>query len=280
MRVGYFSNDRGQTLFSRKWIPNDYRGIIVFLHGYGEHSGKYIEMGEKFNRDGFGFCIFDYVGHGLSSGHIAYIDDYQNFIEDAKMYVETLKKEYGGKYFLMGHSLGGNLAIQLSYQYPIFEAVYISAPMLKIKGLNQISEIIISLVSKCIPNWKIPYSTMGGQLLTRNSQIQQAYVDDPLIYKDSLKVGMCHQFIKACSAAQKLADKWTTPFCLAIGTKDYVCDIQTMKDFYQKVPSKIKIIQTYNDFYHELLFEPNNDQCLSDCQYFFNQFISSSNSKL
>ena len=40
------------------------RGVIQLMHGYGEHSRRYLHMISAFNQAGFAVYADDHIGHG------------------------------------------------------------------------------------------------------------------------------------------------------------------------------------------------------------------------
>ena len=51
----WISSDR-KKLFARSWVPEKPSGsVVLFVHGQGEHSGRYKAWAELFNEDGYSF---------------------------------------------------------------------------------------------------------------------------------------------------------------------------------------------------------------------------------
>ncbi|MCV7322445.1 alpha/beta fold hydrolase [Mycolicibacterium confluentis] len=62
-----FDTDRGPVYY-RHWAAPEPRAAIVFLHGFGEHTGLYHRYGFALNAAGFDLWAVDQYGHGLSPG--------------------------------------------------------------------------------------------------------------------------------------------------------------------------------------------------------------------
>lgn len=54
--------------YYRHWAASDPRAAIVFLHGFGEHTGLYHRYGFTLNAAGIDLWAVDQRGHGLSPG--------------------------------------------------------------------------------------------------------------------------------------------------------------------------------------------------------------------
>jgi acylglycerol lipase len=79
---------------------------VIFLHGFGEHTGRYIKIFEKFSQNGIKVVSFDQRGHGETgkkadslgsgSGLKTLFQDIDEFIEKFNDPIVDL--------VLMGHS--------------------------------------------------------------------------------------------------------------------------------------------------------------------------------
>lgn len=91
-------------------------GIIQLIHGFGEHSRRYLHMIVKFLDAGFIVAADDHVGHGRT----AVLSDtwgnwgdkgFHTMMEDEHTLTRLTKEKYPGlPYFLFGHSMGSFIA--------------------------------------------------------------------------------------------------------------------------------------------------------------------------
>ena len=114
------------------------RPCFLYLHGFGsEQSG---EKAEHFRARalsaGFGFCSFDFQGHGRSGGGMSGLTLTRNLADVGR--VHALLRERGqGRLILLGSSMGGGTALWYSLLHPeeIVAGLHI-APALELeKGL-------------------------------------------------------------------------------------------------------------------------------------------------
>lgn len=88
------------------------RAIVQIVHGYGEHSRRYLHMIGKMQDAGFVVCADDHVAHGKTaadSGTWGNPGDkgFMTYIEDEHSLRQLATKEYPGLPFIMfGHSWG------------------------------------------------------------------------------------------------------------------------------------------------------------------------------
>ena len=86
---------------------------IVLLHGFLENSSMWDVISESLSKKHRVVCI-DLLGHGATENH-GYIHTMQ---EQAEMVVAVLKYLRLRKYIIVGHSMGGYVALQLADLYP------------------------------------------------------------------------------------------------------------------------------------------------------------------
>jgi pimeloyl-ACP methyl ester carboxylesterase len=102
--------------------PDDRRAgrpSILYLHGFGsEQSG---EKADFFRRqalaEGFGFCSFDFQGHGQSGGELVALTLTRN-LEDIRRVHEFLRARGQRELILIGSSMGGGTALWYSALHP------------------------------------------------------------------------------------------------------------------------------------------------------------------
>ena len=73
---GTFRTGDGLDLFYRAWRPKGPpRGVLVFVHGFGEHSGLYSGTAAHFVGCGYLVYALDQRGHGRSPGARGYVGE-------------------------------------------------------------------------------------------------------------------------------------------------------------------------------------------------------------
>lgn len=100
------------NLFCRKY-GEDNRQTIIILHGLLGISDNWVSFGKKIAESGFQVFILDLRNHGQSPhceifNYEAMVDDLAEFIEQ-----NSIKNP-----IILGHSMGGKLAMIFALQYP------------------------------------------------------------------------------------------------------------------------------------------------------------------
>lgn len=111
--ISFASFNKKDTI--RAWIYTPIqkpRGIVQLVHGFGEHSRRYLHMILKLNEAGFVVAADDHVGHGKTahdSGNWGDWGDkgYMTMAEDEHMLRKIVQEQYPDlPYFMFGHSMG------------------------------------------------------------------------------------------------------------------------------------------------------------------------------
>ena len=117
---------------------------VLILHGWGSSSGKWQRAGELLAENGLKVIIPDLPGFGESEKpKTAWdLDDYCDFVRE---FVDFLNLD---KFYLLGHSFGGALAVKCSLKFPekidklfLVSAACIRRKSFKVKFLKIISKI-------------------------------------------------------------------------------------------------------------------------------------------
>jgi pimeloyl-ACP methyl ester carboxylesterase len=95
------------------------RPCFLYLHGFGsEQSGEKAEFFRRRALDaGFGFCSFDFQGHGQSGGEIGTVTLTRN-LEDVRRVHDFLRARGQERLILIGSSMGGGTALWYSALHP------------------------------------------------------------------------------------------------------------------------------------------------------------------
>ncbi len=95
------------------------RPCFLYLHGFGsEQSGEKAEFfRQRALAAGFGFCSFDFQGHGQSGGEIAAVTLTRN-LEDVRRVHDLLRARSQERLVLIGSSMGGGTALWYSALHP------------------------------------------------------------------------------------------------------------------------------------------------------------------
>jgi lysophospholipase len=142
------------------------RGSIMFQGGRGDVIEKYLEAFSHWHDRGWQVTSLDWRGQGgsgrlLSDPHIGHIDDFATYIADLAAFWRDWVVEVPGPHVLMGHSMGGHLALRALVEGAVSaDAAVLIAPMLGLHspvgaGLSErLAKIMGAIGDPARPAWK------------------------------------------------------------------------------------------------------------------------------
>lgn len=179
MTVEFEETRDGETQLVRRWSVTAPRGALLLVHGIGEHSGRYVHVGEFLASAGIDVVAYDNRGFGQSGGRRAHIDDFQTFLDDIEDHLAQ-RRQLGVPVILMGHSLGGLMATTyLVSDRPQPDLAVLSSPALAAE-VPRWQRIAAPILGRVVPSLFIKGTQMNG-LLSRDEEVERAYHEDPLV---------------------------------------------------------------------------------------------------
>ena len=248
---------RGLRLHYRTWEPPDAHAAIVLVHGLGEHSARYAEFGERMA--GFGIATFamDLRGHGLSEGRRGHVPSFDIFLQE----LDRFRREVEGlanvsvPLFLLGHSLGGLIALRYQEEYSSrFRGAIILSPWLA--------------TAMTVPRWKanaaqalakllpaLPLHTrLDARHISRDTDVVEAYVSDPLVH-DRVTPRFFSEVSMAMGLALQRSDRIREPLLFLAAGDDRLVDTEKSLRFARSLTVQDLTVRVYEGHYHELLNE-------------------------
>jgi acylglycerol lipase len=114
-----FAGCRGSIHHDRSLPPGAPRGVVVLLHGYGEHLGLYDALVRRLVAGGHAVHAMDAVGHGRSDGERGVIASFDHYADDARRLVALARGEHPDvPLVLAGHSAGALAAALVALRSP------------------------------------------------------------------------------------------------------------------------------------------------------------------
>ena len=130
-RVGSVRSDQ-HTVVVHQFLCAGATSNLLLLHGYLDHCGMFGHLIEYGLKHGSNVVIFDYPGHGLSTGEPAVIDDFQEYCRAAIAVLEIAEWPTL-PCWTMAQSTGCSVMMELarSGHWPFFAAVML-APLIRV----------------------------------------------------------------------------------------------------------------------------------------------------
>jgi alpha-beta hydrolase superfamily lysophospholipase len=271
---GTFSGFGGLELYWQCWRPEgESRAVLAIVHGGGEHSGRYGNVVEWFVPKGYAVYALDHRGHGRSPGPRGYINDWAEFRQDVKAFLELVHDEEPGQaVFLLGHSLGGLIVLEYVLHYPEGLAGLIaSGPLLAPVGLSPFLLALAKALSGILPRLTLP-TGLDATAISRDSTVVEAYVDDPLVHGLGTP-RLATQLTRAVEWTQAHAAEMRVPCLIVHGSADRLAPPEGSHIFYENMTLGDKDRQVYEGYYHEVFNEVGKEQVLAAVETWIQQHL-------
>jgi alpha-beta hydrolase superfamily lysophospholipase len=266
---GVFRGVRGAGLYYQGWLPEGkVRAALLIVHGLAEHSGRYMNVVNRFVPLGYAVYGIDHLGHGRSEGRRLQIERFADYTEPLKTYIDMVRCWQPDRpVFLVGHSMGGLIgALHMIACREGLAGAILSGPAIKAPGNIPAAVIFIGQVlSVLVPKvGLVPPVDAGG--VCRDPAVVKAYLNDPLVYRGKLTARLGAELIGAMERARAEANRITLPVLILQGGADRLVDPAGAQNLFERVASADKKLVVYEGFFHEVFNEPQHDRVLADVE--------------
>lgn len=249
------------------WHPKgQVKAAILLVHGLGEHSSRYMGLVSQLVPLGYAIYAIDHIGHGKSDGARKHINAFTDFTDTLDIYFERVKNWHGADkpIFLLGHSMGGLIAANyLLANQQLFAGAILSAPALKISDDIPLLKLLLGkLLAVVLP--KAGILPINPTKVSRDPEVVQAYLDDPLIHKGKTSARLASELLKAMQQVHAKAKIIKLPVLILQGTADVIVNPEGAQEFYDEITSPDKMLKMYDGLYHEVFNEPEKKQVFDD----------------
>jgi alpha-beta hydrolase superfamily lysophospholipase len=271
-KTGNFTGQNNVKIFYQYWQIKNPKAVLVIAHGFGEHSGRYVEMAQHYNDFGMSVYALDHRGHGRSEGDRWNVEKFDYFLDDLHYYIENIVKKVENSnkpYFLLGHSMGGEIAAKYALVYPQdVDYIILSSPSVGtyLAGI-ELPQFATTLTGALGPltnidfigNMFMPGTQIPAEYLSHDKSVVDAYVNDPLVCHEPIKMRMSIELSSNMSYIQRNARKTMTPILVMYGTEDRVVPPDSIVSYFNKLQVKDKTIKGFEGYYHEIFNEIGKD---------------------
>ena len=259
---GNFSGEDGLTIFYRKYEAEGENARMIIAHGLGEHSGRYDTVVSRLLPRGISVWAADHRGHGQSDGLRGHVSSFYQYVDDLHSLValsrDTLPSD--AKIFLLGHSLGGLIALRFAARFPeVVDGVIISSPSLGLpEKLPAVKACIGRIMSSVWPTLSLA-NGLDASKLSHDEGVVRAYLDDPLVH-NRVTARWFTEFIRAMEAARRSGPMIKDPLLMQLAGDDYLTSAAASERFFEGLPLADKTLYVYKDLYHEIYNETEEER--------------------
>jgi alpha-beta hydrolase superfamily lysophospholipase len=255
-------------IYQQSWQPADrpIQAIVAIVHGYAEHSNRYIHVATNLAAQGFAVYSFDLRGHGKSGGNRCFVNSFSDYLTDLDRFLTEIRQHHPQReLFLLGHSLGGAIALRyvLDYQTSL-QGLILSAPFLGSRAENTPAPVVasIQLLSQFLP--KLPSVRVDSSQISSDPAIVQAYRTDPLVNTAKMPLRTLAEIFRNIHQIQHRQHAIELPILIMHGTADGLAHVSHSESLAAGVQSTDKTLKLYPGLYHEIFNEPDRSRVFTD----------------
>lgn len=251
------------------------RGVVVIIHGLGEHASRYEHVARHLLEWGFAVRAYDQRGHGESGGargvlptEDALLQDLAEIIDDTQIRClrlpHVIRAGARGQtrpipFILMGHSLGGLVASRfVAEKIRPVEGLVMSSPALEV-NLGLLQRLALSVGHKLAPDFCVN-NGLDPRFLSHDARVVRQYINDPLVHK-RISQRLAHFIRRSGPQAIAAAEHWKTPTLLMYAGDDKMVEPNGSRRFARNAAGSEQVIagtvtaRCFPDHFHELFNE-------------------------
>lgn len=255
----------GTSGFWQAWLPDaDARAVVVIVHGLGEHGGRYDHVARRFAAAGFACYAADHYGHGRSDGGRANIGRMDRIVDDLSEFVGFATAHTPGvPLFLLGHSMGGLIALQYATGDPAeLAGLVLSGAATKIEAGSPLLRGAARLLSAATPNLGV--LTLPPEDVSRDPDVVAAYRADPLVHHGKVPARTGAELLATSQALPDRLERLRIPMLIMHGTEDRLATPEGSRMVHQRATMQDRTLRLYDGLHHEIFNEPEHDEVLGD----------------
>jgi alpha-beta hydrolase superfamily lysophospholipase len=281
--VRSFTDDQGVEIVFYEWPVAEPKAVIQIAHGLGEHARRYDQMAAALNRAGFSVYADDHRGHGqtglrqlekkqikrlgnLGPGGMA--ATYKQVADFSKL---IKQEEPNQPLILLGHSWGSFIAQKIiNTKSDFYDALVLSGSALTMPGYLATGDFN--------KEWKKQPGATGYEWLSRDVEIQNKFVADPLTFlAQAMEVFGIPNSLKLFGKPSKNI-RSDLPILVQVGEADPIGGERSNKALVEAYRKNANIedieLFVYHDCRHEIYNEINKEAIIEDFVSWVNQKIS------
>ncbi|HEY4869873.1 MAG TPA: lysophospholipase [Candidatus Dormibacteraeota bacterium] len=262
---GRLTGERGVPIYHQTWLPtSDPVGVVVIAHGFAEHGGRYAGVAERLVAAGYAVRAADHRGHGRSGGRRTSVVRFADYVADLNTVLSACKKQWPAlQIFLVGHSMGGLIALSLAVTHPeSLDALVVSAPAACPGEVSRSTIILGKMLSRAVPDLgvlKLPLNR-----ISRDPAVVAAYNADPLVFPTRIRARLGAEMLQTMEQVSDGLPGLRLPLLVMQGTEDGLVDPGCGPMVYERAGSPDKTLKMYDGLWHEIFNEPERDTVLRD----------------
>ncbi len=258
-------------IFYQKWLPAGgiRRGVVMVVHGLGEHGGRYGNLVERLLPEGYAVYASDHQGFGRSGGVRGHVNRFLDYAEDVHRLNALVRAEQPGQPIaVFGHSMGGLIVLDYAQIYPEdADCWIITAPGLRAET-SPLLVLLMRLMNLLRPTFTI--QRPGGGEISRDPEEVRRFAEDPLF----VPVSTARWAVEILAAQKRVMARAASlrgPLLMLQGTGDNIVVPAATQELFERVSAADKTLWLYEGYYHELHNDIGKEKPLGDVVNWLNE---------
>ncbi len=187
-------------------------------------------------------------------------------------FLDLIKRQSDTPLFILGHSLGGVVALDYCTRYPEgLQGVIASSPAIGKTGVPAILWVLARILNRIWPRFSLDIR-LDTSNFSRDPAVLEALKNDPLFHtRGTARLGMevrhIVEWIHANSGNLRL------PLLIVHGTDDEIASPDGSREYFQNVTFDDKELREYEGGYHELFNDIIKEQVLADTEQWLKRHL-------
>jgi alpha-beta hydrolase superfamily lysophospholipase len=260
-----FETADGLSLPLRRWMPvGEPRATVLALHGFNDYSFGFDKAAQFFALNGVAVYAYDQRGFGAAPRPGIWSST-ETMVADATAMLNLIAARHpNAKHFLLGHSMGGGLALIVATEKDFAARVPggIDGLILEAPGawsrdqLGFFPRAALWLTRTFAPGASFSGSGLGIRP-SDNLDMLRAYSRDPLVIKRA-RVDQIYGLVQLMSEAAERVDSLPAPALVLYGANEEVLAEESVEAFRASVPNDPRV--------HSLLYPQGWHMLMRDLQ--------------
>ena len=218
----FIDHPKGRVYY-RHWAAAEPRAAVIFLHGFGEHTGLYHRYGFALNAAGIDLWAVDQFGHGLSPGSRGDFGSIEDSSDLADTLTELVEGERAGLPLVaQGHSFGS-----------VVDAVPPAGPARPLPGRRHLGRA--PGADPRIARRRHASSTSIPAALSADPFYLDSLVNDPLAFVDADGAPLARELDTAWDRFGADLPKLTVPTLAVHGDADPIAPIGAVRAYAEQI---------------------------------------------
>jgi len=268
-----FNGINDTKIYYQTWTPDAPKGLVIITHGYGEHSGRYMNVVNTLVPEEYTIWALDHRGHGKSEGLRCYVNRFSDYIEDVAIFEKIVRDAHPDlPVHVIGHSMGSLIANHYvsSRKSQDYKSLTLSgtgaAPG---PAINAATKLISKILSVLLPKLSIP-SGLDPNFISYDTNVVADYINDPLV-ENKITTRLGSELMASLPTMIPAASKLKIPTMMQIGAEDESFHPDSWDALFEAIAVEDKEFKKYEGCRHEVYNEVKKEIPLGDLKDWINK---------